>query len=72
MNLISRLFTQIELRLSTLMRECTAEINILTENEFLILRSNYPTGLYTDHKPIIFLLTKNQMQTVSFIDFSEF
>ena len=43
MNLISanlRLFTQAELRLSTLMRECTAIIYTLTEYEFLILGSN--------------------------------
>ena len=42
MNLISansRLFTQAELRLSTLMRECTAIIYTLTEYEFLILGS---------------------------------
>ena len=60
-NLISanlRLFTQAELRLSTLMRECTAIIYTLTEYEFLILRSRHPTVLYTDHKPIIFLFTK--------------
>ena len=30
----SRLFTQAELRLSTLMRECTAKIYTLTEYEF--------------------------------------
>ena len=38
MNLISansRLFTQAELRLSTLMRECTAIIYTLTEYEFI-------------------------------------
>ena len=60
MNLISansRLFTQAELRLrlSTLMRECTALIYTLTEYEFLILASKHPTVLITDHKPIIFL-----------------
>ena len=41
-NLISAhatLFTQAELRLSTLMRECTAIISTLTECEFLILGS---------------------------------
>ena len=57
MNLISansRLFTQAELRLSTLMRECTAIIYTLTEYEFLILGSKHPTVLFTDHKPIIF------------------
>ena len=40
MNLIlanSRLFTQAELRLSTLMRECAAIIYTPTEYEFLIL-----------------------------------
>ena len=58
MNLISansRLFTQAELRLFTLMRECTAIIHTLTEYEFLILGSKHPTVLFTDHKPIIFL-----------------
>ena len=61
MNLISansRLFTQAELRLSTLMRECTAIIYTLTEYEFLILGSQHPTVLFTDHKPIIFLFTQ--------------
>ena len=50
MNLISansRLFTQAELRLSTLMRECTAIIYTLTEYEFLILGSKHPTVLFT-------------------------
>ena len=61
MNLISansRLFTQAELRLSTLMRECTAIIYTLTEYGFLILGSKHPTVLFTDHKPIIFLFTQ--------------
>ena len=61
MNLISansRLFTQAELRLSTLMRKCTAIIYTLTEYEFLILGSKHPTVLFTDHKPIIFLFTQ--------------
>ena len=61
MNLISansRLFTQAELRLSTLMRECTAIIYTLTEYEFLILGSKHPTVLFTDHKPTIFLFTQ--------------
>ena len=53
----SRLFTQAELRLSTLMRECTAIIYTLTEYEFLIHGSKHPTVLFTDHKPIIFLFT---------------
>ena len=61
MNLISansRLFTQGELRLSTLMRECTVIIYTLREYDFLILGSKHPTVLYTDYKPIIFLLTQ--------------
>ena len=39
----SRLFTQAELRLSTLMRECTAILHTLTEHEILILGSKHPT-----------------------------
>ena len=54
----SRLFTQAELRLSTLMRECTATIYTLIEYEFLILGSKHPTVLFTDYKPIIFLFTQ--------------
>ena len=54
----SRLFTQAELRLSSLMRECTAIIHTLTEYEFLILESKHPTVLFTDHKPMIFLFTQ--------------
>ena len=54
----SRLFTQTELRLSTLMRECTAIIYTLTKYEFLILGSKHPTFLFTDHKPIRFLFTQ--------------
>ena len=53
MNLISansRLFTQAELNLSTLMRERRAIINTPTEYELLILGSKHPTV----HKPIIF------------------
>ena len=72
-NLISanfRLFTQAELRLSTLMRECTAIIYTITEYEFLILESKHPTVLFTDHKSIIFLFTQIQTQTIEFIDFN--
>ena len=61
MNLISansRFFTQAELRLSTLMRACTAIKHTLTEYEFLILGSKHPTVLFIDHKPIIFLFTQ--------------
>ena len=54
----SRLFTQAELRLSTLKIECTAIIYTLTEYEFLILGSKHPTVLFRDHKPIIILFTQ--------------
>ena len=54
----SRIFTQAELRLSTLMRECIAIIYTLREYEFSILGSKHPTVLFTDHKPIILLFTK--------------
>ena len=72
-NLISAnsgLFTQAELRLSTLMRERTAITHTLTEYEFLILGSKHPTILFTDNKPIIFFLHKNQTQIIEFIDFN--
>ena len=75
MNLISansRLFTEAELRLSTLMRECTAIIYTLTECEFLLLGSKHPTILFTDLKPIIFLFTQksNPNNRFQFIDFN--
>ena len=60
-NLISanfRLFTQAEIGLSTLRRECTAIKHALTEYEFLILGSKHPAVLFTDHKPIVFLFTQ--------------
>ena len=73
LNLISansRLSIQAELRLSTLMRECTAIIYTLTEYEFLILGSKHPTVFFTDHKPIIFLFTQNRILMIEFIDFN--
>ena len=54
----SRLFTPIEMRLSTLIRECLAIIFALTEYEFLLTGSNHPILLFTDHKPIIYLFTQ--------------
>ena len=51
----SSLFTLAELRLSTLMRECTAITYTFTEKEFLILRSKHPAVLFIDHKPNLFL-----------------
>ena len=61
MNLISansRLFTQAELGLSTLMRECTAILYILTLYEISMSGSKNPTVPFTDQKPIVFLLTQ--------------
>ena len=46
----SRLFTQAELRLSTLMRECTAIIYTLIEYEILILGCKNPTNSFI-HRP---------------------
>ena len=54
----SRLFTPIEMRLSTLIRECSAIIFALTVYEFLITGSNHPIILFTDHKPIIYRFTQ--------------
>ena len=53
----SLLFSSTELRLSTILRECSAIIYLLSEYEFLIQRSKHPIILYTDHKPILFLFT---------------
>ena len=54
----SRLFTPIEMRLSTLIRECSAIIFALTEYEFLLTGSNHPIVLFTENKPIIYLFTQ--------------
>ena len=54
----SRLFTPIEMRLSTLIRECSAIIFLLTEYEFLLTGSNHPIIIFTGHKPIIYLFTQ--------------
>ena len=54
----SRLFTTIEIRLSTLIRECSAIIFALTDYEFLLTGSNHPIVLFKDHKPIIYLFTQ--------------
>ena len=61
MNLISanpRLFTPIEMRLSTLINECSAIIFALTEYEFFLTGSKYPIILFSDHKTIIYLFTQ--------------
>ena len=64
MKLISaktRLITPIEMRLSTLIRECSAITFALTEYKFLLTGSSHPIVLFTDDKPIINLFTqKNQ------------
>ena len=54
----SRLFTPLERRLSTLIRECSVIIFALTEYEFLLTGSNHPIVLFTDHNPIIYLFTQ--------------
>ena len=54
----SRLFTPIEMRLSTLIRECSAISFALTDYEFLLTVSNHPIVLFTDHKAIIYLFTQ--------------
>ena len=54
----SRLFTQVEHRFSTFMRECSATKHTLTEYDILILGSKHPTVLFTDHKSKVFLFTR--------------
>ena len=54
----SRLLTPIEMRLSTLIRKCSAVTFALTEYEFLLTGSNHPITLFTYHKPIIYLFTQ--------------
>ena len=54
----SRLFSTTELRLSTILRECSAIIYAISEYEFLIQGSKHPIIFYTDHKPILFLFTQ--------------
>ena len=67
MNLISensRLFTQAEVRLSTLMRECTAIIYTLTEYE------NTQQFYSQITNQLYFSLHKSQIQIIEFIDFN--
>ena len=54
----SSLFSVHELRLSMILRECSAIYYALLEYEFLILGSKHPVILFTDHKPIIYLFTQ--------------
>ena len=54
----SRLFSATELRLSTILRECSVIIYALSEYEFLIQGSKHPIILYNDHKPILCLFTQ--------------
>ena len=51
-------FTQAKLRLSTLMRKCTAIKYTLTEDEFSILESKHLTVPFTDPRSIIFHVTQ--------------
>ena len=54
----SRLFTPIEMRLPTLIRECSTIVFALTEFEFLLTGSKQPIVLFTDHKLIIYLFAQ--------------
>ena len=54
----SRRFATTELRLSTILRDCSAIINALSEYEFLIQGSKRPMIFYTDHKPNLILFTQ--------------
>ena len=54
----SRLLSTTKLRLSTILRECSAIIYALSEYEFLIQGSQHPIILYTDLKLFIFLFTQ--------------
>ena len=65
----SRLFSTTELRLSTILSECSAIIYALSEHEFLIQGSKHPIILYTDDKPILFLFTQKK-QITEFINFN--
>ena len=66
----SRLFAQTEFKLSPILRECTAIISTLTEIDFFIVGSKHPTVLFTDHKPIVFLLTKKSNPNHRDFDFN--
>ena len=55
---ISRLFSTTELRLSNIVRECSAIIYALSEYEFLTQGSQHPIISYADHKLILFLFTQ--------------
>ena len=61
----SRLFSTTELRLSTILRECSAIIYAISEYEFLIQGSKQPIILYTDHKPISFLFTQKNKPNIT-------
>ena len=54
----SRLFTPKAMRLSTVIRECSAVIFALTEYEFLLTGSSHPIVIFTDPKPILYLFTQ--------------
>ena len=66
----SCLFTQAELRLSTLMRACTAIIHTLTEYEFRCFDQNIQQFCLQTTNLFYFFLPKNQIQTIEFIDFN--
>ena len=61
----SRLFSTTELRLSTILRECSANTYALSEYEFFIQGYKDSTILYTDHKPILLLFTQKKTKPLS-------
>ena len=54
----SRRFSTTELRLSTILCECSTIVYALAEYEFLIQGSKHSIILYTDYKPTFFLFTQ--------------
>ena len=54
----SHLFSTLELRLSAILRECSAIIYAPSDYEFFIQGLQHLIILYTDHKQILFLITQ--------------
>ena len=61
----SRLLSTTELRLSTILRECSAIIYALSEYESPIQGYKYPIILYIDHKPFLFLFSQKKINQIT-------
>ena len=61
---ISKISTQAELRFPTFLRECTATLHTITENELSTLGLTNLTILFPDHKPIFFNFKHSLMLTI--------